>query len=56
MMLISEENRKEAASRDYLAAYEQYEAVGKKLRSSDDTSYYKQLESLIGSLKQNGWL
>ena len=40
----------------YYSALQQYEAAGAKIRSSDQTTYYQQLGSLIESLKRNGWL
>lgn len=56
MMLITEENEKPQGSRSYKAAQMEYETAGSMLRSSDDTAYYQQLESLIQNLKKNGWL
>ena len=56
MMLITVENQKPQEQRDYGAAVAEYETAGGKIRSSDDTTYYQQLGSLIDSLKQNGWL
>ena len=56
MMLITIENEKPQGQRDYSSALTEYEAAGNMLRSSDDTTYYQQLGSLIDSLRQNGWL
>lgn len=56
MMLITIENKKEQEQRDYSAALSEYETAGSMVRSSDDTTYYQQLGSLIDSLRQNGWL
>lgn len=56
IMLISIENQKPQEQRDFTAALEAYEVAGEKIRSSDDTTYYQQLGSLVESLRQNGWL
>ena len=56
MMLITIENGKDQSVRNYYSALQQYEAAGAKIRSSDQTTYYQQLGSLIESLKRNGWL
>ena len=56
MMLITIENEKSRSSRDYLAAYDEYEIAGQMIRGSDDATYYQQLESLIQQLKNEGWL
>ena len=56
MMLIVIENKKEQEERDYSAALAEYETAGSMIRSSDDTTYYQQLGTLIDSLRQNGWL
>ena len=56
MMLITIENNKPQASRDYQPALAEYETAGSMLRSSDETTYYQQLGSLIENLKKNGWL
>ena len=56
MMLITIENKKERDQRNYYEALEQFEAAGGKLKSSDDKTYYQQLESLILQLKQEGWI
>ena len=56
MMLITIENEKSQSSRDYLAAYDEYEIAGQMIRGSDDATYYQQLESLIQQLKNEGWL
>jgi len=56
MMLITIENNKCQNSRDYLPAKAEYEKAGEMIRSSDDSTYYMQLESLISQLKAEGWL
>ena len=56
MMLITIENQKPQSGRDYRAAQAEYETAGAMLRSSDNTTYYQQLGSLIEDLKKNGWL
>lgn len=56
MMLITIENEKPQASRKFQAALSEYETAGSMLRSSDETTYYQQLGSLIEDLKRNGWL
>ena len=50
------ENQKPREQRDFTAALEAYETAGSMIRSSDDTTYYQQLGSLVESLRQNGWL
>lgn len=56
VLLITLENEKPQEARDYQPALEEYQTAGEMLRSEDDTTYYQQLESLIDSLKENGWL
>lgn len=56
IMLISIENEKEQSERDYTGALREYETAGSLIRSSDETSYYQQMESLIQSLRANGWI
>lgn len=56
MMLITIENNKPQNQRDFSAVLAEYETAGSKIRSSDETTYYQQLGSLIDSLRQNGWL
>lgn len=56
MMLITIENGKAEDARDYRPALAEYETAGSMVRSSDDTTYYQQLGSLIDSLRRNGWL
>lgn len=56
MMLIAVENQKLQTSRSYQTALKEYETAGSMIRSSDETTYYQQLGSLIGDLKKNGWL
>ena len=56
MMLITIENGKAQAQRDYSGAVKEYEAAGSMLRSDDDTTYYQQLGSLLDQLHSGGWL
>lgn len=56
MMLITIENAKPQSSRNYRPALAEYETAGSMIRSSDETTYYQQLGSLIEDLKRNGWL
>ena len=56
MMLITIENEKPQTSRDYRPALNEYEVAGSMIRSSDETTYYQQLGSLIENLRRNGWL
>lgn len=56
MMLITIENAKPQSNRNYRPALAEYETAGSMIRSSDETTYYQQLGSLIEDLKRNGWL
>lgn len=56
MMLITIENAKPQSSRNYRPALAEYETAGSLIRSSDETTYYQQLGSLIENLRRNGWL
>ncbi len=56
MLYITIENGKPQEERDYREAEEEYEKAGEKIRSSDETTYYQQLGSLIEELRKNGWL
>lgn len=56
MLLITMENAKAADDRDYKEAYAEYWEAEALLTSSDDRTYFLQLESLIQQLKDNGWL
>lgn len=56
IMLIAIENGKAQTRRNYKEALSEYEIAGSMIRSSDETTYYQQLGSLIESLKRNGWL
>lgn len=56
MMLITIEGEKPQEERDYSAAKEEYEKAGQMIKSSDDSTYYQQLGSLIDQLKSQGWL
>lgn len=56
MLLITLENEKPQSQRDYRPAQEEYRLAGQMIRSSDETSYYQQLGSLIQNLEKNGWL
>ena len=55
-MLITIENAKPQSSRNYRPALAEYETAGSMIRSSDETTYYQQLGSLIENLRRNGWL
>lgn len=56
MMLITIENAKPQSSRNYRPVLAEYETAGSMIRSSDETTYYQQLGSLIENLRRNGWL
>ena len=56
MMLITIENEKPQASRNYQPALAEYEMAGSMIRSADETTYYQQLGSLIDNLRRGGWL
>lgn len=56
MLLITIENEKPAEERDYNQAYAEYWEAEALLTSSDDRTYFMQLESLINQLKESGWL
>ena len=56
MMLITIENSKAQSQRDYSKAVKEYEIAGTMLRSSDDTTYYQQLGSLLDQLREGGWM
>lgn len=56
MMLITIENAKDQNERDYGAAESEYQIAGDMIRSSDDATYYQQLDTLIQNLKKNNWL
>lgn len=56
MMLITMENGKDQDDRDYSKVVAEYEIAKGMVRSSDDTTYLQQLESLIENLRANGWL
>lgn len=56
MMLITIENNKPQTNRNYKPALAEYETAGSMIRSSDETTYYQQLGSLIDDLRRNGWL
>lgn len=56
MMLITIENDKGQNERDYHAAEAEYKTAENMLCSSDDATYYLQLDTLIQNLKKNGWL
>ena len=53
MMLITIENAKPQSSRNYRPALAEYETAGSMIRSSDETTYYQQLGSLIENLRRN---
>ena len=56
MMLITIENEKVQSVRNYKKVVSEYEIAGNMIRSSDDATYYQQLESLIERLKAEGWI
>lgn len=56
IMLITIDNKKPQDERDFSAALAEYETAGSMIRSSDDTTYYQLLGTMIDSLRQNGWL
>ena len=56
VMLITMENTKPQEARDYGPAIEEYQTAGQMMRSSDDATYYQQLESLIRQLRDGGWI
>lgn len=56
MMLITIENEKVQSVRNYKKVVSEYEIAGNMIRSSDDATYYQQLESLINRLKAEGWI
>ena len=55
-LLITVENGKDEARRNYDAAYEQFREAERKITGSDDTTYFRQVESLINELLVKGWL
>ena len=56
MLLILTETSKPEPERDFSAAYAEYKVTESKIRSSDDTYYFQQVESFIKELKEKGWL
>jgi len=56
ILYITMENSKAENDRNYQSAYEEYLKAKDLLTSSDDTSYFQQLESLITQLEQGNWL
>ena len=56
VLLITIENEKAQGSRNYQTARAEFEIAGSMINSSDDTTYYRQAESLIEQLQENGWL
>ena len=56
MMLITIENGKIQSARNYTKAKSEYEVAKQMIQSSDDTTYFQQLESLIVRLQKEGWL
>ena len=56
MMLITIENGKNQSARNYTKAKSEYEVAKQMIQSSDDTTYFQQLESLIVRLQKEGWL
>ena len=56
MLLITIESEKAQGARNYQAAQAEFEVAGNMMTSSDDTTYYRQAESLMEQLRTNGWL
>lgn len=56
MLLITQENIKAQDERNYNEAYKEYEQAKELLQSSDDITYFQQVESLIRQLKAENWL
>lgn len=56
VMFITIENNKPQSERDYHPALTEYETAGSMIRSSDNPTYYQQLDSLIQQLRSGGWL
>lgn len=56
VMLISIENSKPQNARNYQSALAEYETAGSMIRSSDDATYYQQLDSLVQQLRSGGWI
>lgn len=56
MLLITIENEKDQSVRNYQTAVDEYKIAGEMIGSSDDTTYYQQLESLIAQLEHEGWI
>jgi hypothetical protein len=47
MMLITIENQKAQSQRDYRSALSEYEIAGNMIRSSDETTYYDDVEQEV---------
>ena len=56
ILYITMENGKSEGDRNYQAALDCYNQATDLLTSSDDTSYYQQLENLIQQLRDGNWL
>lgn len=56
VLLITVENAKPEAERDYSGAEAEYEAAGNLLSGTEDEAYYEQLGGLISRLREQGWL
>lgn len=56
MLLITIENAKPQAERNYQEAKASYEKAGQLLTSADDATYYQQLGTYIQQLEQEHWL
>lgn len=56
VLLITIENAKPEAERDYSGAEAEYEAAGNLLSGTEDRAYYEQLGGLISQLREQGWL
>ncbi len=56
MMLITIENDKPQSSRNYTRAVAEYEKAESFAKSSDNVTYLQQLGTLVGQLRQEGWI
>ena len=56
ILLITIENQKPQDDRDFSRAASEYELAGTLIKSSDDTTYYQQLGTLIDALRTEHWL
>lgn len=56
VLLVTVEGEKDNSSRDYSRAVAAYNEAKRLLRSGDDQTYFRQAESLMIQLEQNGWI